>query len=110
MAEIAGKCREHYKPPERKPDNRKPAKYRCWYWSEQWDAIRRAQLNRQPLCEECLRRGEITPAKVVDHITPHRGSWELFVDPDNLQSLCKSCHDRKTAKEDGAFGNKRKGE
>ncbi|NMA84113.1 MAG: HNH endonuclease [Epulopiscium sp.] len=36
----------------------------------------------------------------VDHIKPHKGNEDLFYDINNLQSLCKSCHDRKTAKED----------
>lgn len=32
-------------------------------------------------------------ATVVDHIKPHRGDVELFRDSENLQSLCKHCHD-----------------
>lgn len=55
--------------------------------------LRLAQLRRQPLCEFCLARGEVVPATVVDHIQPHRGDWDLFTDPDNLQSLDKNCHD-----------------
>jgi 5-methylcytosine-specific restriction protein A len=46
------------------------------------------------------------PAIVVDHIIPHKGNYKLFWDKSNWQSLCKSCHDKKTAREDGAFGNK----
>jgi 5-methylcytosine-specific restriction protein A len=61
-----------------------------------------------PLCEECKRNGRLTPATVVDHITPHKGNRELFWDESNWQALCKSCHDRKTAKEDGGFGNGRR--
>jgi 5-methylcytosine-specific restriction protein A len=38
---------------------------------------------------------------VVDHIVPHRGDERLAFDRDNLQGLCKSCHDRKTATENG---------
>jgi 5-methylcytosine-specific restriction protein A len=30
----------------------------------------------------------------------------LFYDPDNHQPLCASHHGRKTAKENGGFGNK----
>jgi 5-methylcytosine-specific restriction endonuclease McrA len=41
----------------------------------------------------CTRRGIVTPANVVDHKRPHRGDEELFFDPDNLDSLCKPCHD-----------------
>lgn len=43
-------------------------------------------------------------ANVVDHIKPHRGDKVLFWDSANWQPLCKECHDRKTATEDGGFG------
>lgn len=32
-------------------------------------------------------------AAIVDHITPHRGDSALFFDEENLQALCKTCHD-----------------
>lgn len=49
------------------------------------------------------------PASVVDHIIPHKGKQDpLFRDPKNLRSLCKPCHDAKTCKFDGGFGNPRK--
>ena len=70
-----------------------------------WRALRGAQLRREPLCAECLRRGKVKPAAEVDHITPHKGDRTLFFDPKNLQSLCKKCHSAKTAREDGGFGN-----
>lgn len=65
------------------------------------DQLRPAQLLREPFCRECAKRGIRTPATVVDHIVPHRGNWALFSNPENLQSLCKTCHDRKTALERG---------
>ena len=40
-----------------------------------------------------MAHDEITAATVVDHIKPHRGDIDLAYDPDNLQSLCKPCHD-----------------
>lgn len=43
---------------------------------------------------------------MVDHITPHKGDRGLFWDRNNWQALCKTCHDTKTAAEDGGFGNK----
>ena len=45
------------------------------------------------------------PTYEVDHKIPHRGNWDLFTDLKNLQGLCRSCHARKTAAEDGGFGN-----
>ncbi|WP_312032689.1 HNH endonuclease [Sinorhizobium psoraleae] len=47
----------------------------------------------EPLCRFCLEVEDVTAADTVDHITPHRGQLDLFFDPSNLQSLCKSCHD-----------------
>jgi 5-methylcytosine-specific restriction protein A len=77
------------------------------YKTARWRRLRKRVLSRNPLCVECERQGRITPATVVDHIIPHKGNLELFWDEDNLQALCKPCHDRKTAKE-GRWGEKGK--
>lgn len=45
------------------------------------------------------------PATVVDHRRPHGGDYALIYDWDNLQAMTKPCHDRKTAGQDGGFGN-----
>lgn len=106
-------CDEH-KPEPKKQDwrskrgTRSDNKYRDWYSTDLWKRLRLTQLAKEPLCRECARVDIMTPAAVVDHIIPHCGDWEGFTDTDNLQSLCKSCHDRKTAREDGAFGNRRR--
>jgi 5-methylcytosine-specific restriction protein A len=57
----------------------------------------------------CQAEGHTVSATDVDHITPHKGNKELFYDVSNLQSLCHSHHSQKTAKEDGGFGNKIRG-
>lgn len=59
------------------------------------------------MCVHCRAVGKRTAANVVDHIIPHRGDQDKFWDYDNWQALCKTCHDIKTAKEDGGFGNVR---
>lgn len=74
-----------------------------------WQRARATFLLRHPLCAECQRAGHVTVATVVDHITPHKGSQALFWETDNWQPLCKPCHDRKTATEDGGFGNWHRG-
>lgn len=63
------------------------------YGTKRWFQLRHRQLSKHPLCALCERLGKVTQAKVVDHVEPHRGNEELFFDPDNLQSLCKTCHD-----------------
>ena len=77
-----------------------PRNYHDWYRRRIWwgpMGLRTMQLRKQPLCETCKKEGRVTVAKDVDHIKPHRGNWSLFADPENLQSLCKPCHSRKTA-------------
>lgn len=66
-------------------------------YNYQWQQYRAAFLQAHPLCVYCQRKGKYTEATVVDHIRPHRGNQELFDDASNHQSLCKLCHDRKTA-------------
>lgn len=63
------------------------------YKTKTWRRLRQSHIDRNPLCAVCLERGTTCAAEVVHHLTPHRGVWHLFVDPDNLQSVCKACHD-----------------
>ena len=51
-----------------------------------------------------MEQGDVVAATVVDHIVPHKGNEAFMWDESNYQSLCKTCHDRKTATEDGGFG------
>ena len=76
-------------------------------YTARWQRARRTFLAQHPLCAECERQGRLTGATVVDHVIPHKGDMVLFWDSENWQSLCKTCHDVKTAKEDGGFGNNR---
>ena len=69
------------------------------YKTARWQKLRKQVLLKQPFCAECQRQGKITRATIVDHIKPHKGNLDLFWDEENLQSLCKSCHDRKTVQE-----------
>jgi 5-methylcytosine-specific restriction protein A len=83
--------------------SRQHSDYLQWkylYDLKEWTALRKHQLNTSPLCHYCTTAGKITPATVVDHIVPHKGNKDLFRDPDNLQSLCKLCHDSAKAKEE----------
>ena len=70
-----------------------------------WQKARAGHLANSPLCVMCERDGRVTLATVVDHSTPHRGDMKLFWDSSNWQALSKECHDKKTAREDGGFGN-----
>jgi 5-methylcytosine-specific restriction protein A len=67
-----------------------------------WQRIRLVKLAADPLCEDCAGRGVETAATEVDHVLAlARGGTH---DADNLRSLCKPCHSRKTVREDGGLG------
>lgn len=84
-------------------DERKSsAEYHWLYHTKKWRMLRAQQLIAEPFCRECAAAGERTRATDIDHIKPHKGRKELFFDPSNLQSLCHSCHSRKTIAERAA--------
>lgn len=74
-------------------------------YSYAWQQAREGFLRKNPLCVHHQQRGMVVPATVVDHIEPHCGDKLLFWRRSNWQPLCKLCHDKKTALEDGAFGH-----
>jgi 5-methylcytosine-specific restriction protein A len=68
-------------------------------YTPRWEKLRKWFLMQSPLCALCESQGVITAANEVDHIIPHKGDKVLFWDVKNLQSLCKSCHSRKSQQE-----------
>jgi len=72
-----------------------------WYSMALWRRLRMWFLRQHPICEA---PGCTTPANEVDHRIPHKGVWAMFVDPKNLQALCKHHHSQKTAKESSFAG------
>lgn len=88
---------------------RKPREKDRLYDTPDWRWLRAAHIAQHPLCVECLGRGVRRPAIVVDHIKPHGGDVDLFFDIENLQSLCRPCHSRKTTLRDhrGFAGGRR---
>ena len=76
-------------------------KSRQWhelYQSARWRNARKEFLKTHPYCYVCG-----APAKIVDHIRPHRGDLNLFYDESNWQPMCWQCHSRKTLKENNFF-------
>lgn len=76
-------------------------------YGHKWRMARARFLQLHPLCADCAKAGITTAAQVVDHIEPHKGDQYLFWNEANWQPLCQSCHSRKTAREDGGYGNRR---
>ena len=64
------------------------------YHTPEWRTLRAEKLRQTPNCEIC---GE--PATEVHHKIPHKGNRDIFLDWDNLQSICNKCHRLQTIKE-----------
>lgn len=80
-----GRCPKHARRDTRQRGTRQQQGY-----GGAWPTIRARVLLEQPGCAGCGR-----PATTVDHRVPlSRGGTH---DRDNLQALCHSCHNRKTA-------------
>lgn len=70
--------------------NMRPSAARRGY-DRKWRKLRDTYIAEHPVCEHCGRR----PAQDVDHIIPFdKGGGRL--DSNNLQALCRKCHNRKT--------------
>jgi len=102
-------CPEHRREEQRRYDRERGSAARRGYGAR-WRRLRLMILARHPLCADPYgihaERGEIVAATEIDHIIPRSAGGTD--DPANLQPLCRQCHSRKTAREDGRWGGGRK--
>lgn len=71
--------------------------YKVFYNSKAWkDTRRNYKQSVGGLCEECLKKGIITPAEIVHHKVPlteeNVQDLNLSLGWCNLQALCRQCH------------------
>jgi 5-methylcytosine-specific restriction endonuclease McrA len=57
-----------------------------------WHKARKRQLQRQPLCEQCLAKLRVVPAVAVHHRTPIADDPTKAFDESNFESLCAAHH------------------
>jgi 5-methylcytosine-specific restriction enzyme A len=63
-----------------------------------WRKFREHVLAERPLCQDCDAAGRVTAAEEVHHVVKPRIRPDLRLDPQNVVSLCVSCHSRRTGK------------
>ncbi len=106
-----GRCPAHKRVVEQQSDRERGSAHQRGYGAR-WRKASAAFIRAHPLCQcnEC-QEGKLRtlPSQVTDHRIPHRGDMRLFWDSSNWQAMNKACHDRKTATEDGGFGNPQRG-
>lgn len=64
-----------------------------FYASPQWQRVRAAVLRRDGyMCRVCRRYGRTRQAVTVHHVKHLEANPELALDPCNLISVCRQCH------------------
>lgn len=91
------RCEQHSKEKRiRGPESRGNSSQRGY--DARWQKLRLVKLGEQPLCEDCLSDGRVEAANEVHHIAKVSDEPAMRLDWDNLMSLCKACHSRRTAR------------
>lgn len=75
------------------------------YQNTKWRKMRDTYMHEHPICEECLKQGKVTPAEDIHHkrspFQKGEVNWNLLLDYNNLEAVCKDCHGRIHAKQQG---------
>ena len=77
-------------------------------YTKRWHKVRRLYMAGHPLSEDPfgVHGAWSVPGQHVDHVVPlSRGGSD---EESNLQTLCASCHSKKTVLYDGGFGGQRR--
>lgn len=68
-------------------------KEELFYWSPDWRKLKEDIKHRDNHeCQMCAKQGRYGPPEAVHHIKHLKKHPELAMDPDNLITLCKTCH------------------
>lgn len=87
-------CKKHYKKPVRKKTKTKRKDDSKLYHTKKWQDLRKLKLSLNPLCEECEKYGRLTQGEIIHHIIPLKADESKALDLDNLQTVCRKCHDK----------------
>ncbi len=95
---LGAYCAKHAKQRQRAQDRQRGSREERGYdWA--WRKLRLWHLKQHPLCADCEACGRVEPAVDVDHQVPIAVDPSRRLDPSNLSSLCRRCHNRKTAQQ-----------
>ena len=67
-------------------------------YDSSWRVVRKYHLDNNPLCHDCLTMKRYTPGQDIHHKIKLKDRPDLRDDPNNLMTLCHSCHSVRTAK------------
>ena len=94
-----GRCDKHKQQRRADEGSKERLADQRFYNGTRWHKLKELKLGRDPLCEECKRQGRPKLAQHVHHLIPRKRMPELSYVLSNLESLCRSCHGKETARE-----------
>ena len=94
-----GYCDEHIKDKDkasrsmsdRQYNNERPERHQ-FYHTKAWKQLRKRKVAMTPYCERCRKNGVLRPVEIVHHIIEIEEDWDLRLDINNLESVCRRCH------------------
>ncbi len=96
------------------PQWRSMDRYTLFYNSDAWKQKRERALRRDKYqCVECKRYGRRNAdglpvtADLVHHVVPVEVDWSKKLELNNLQSLCRACHNKKHPEKGSPPGRRR---
>lgn len=82
-------------------------KFAHLYRTARWQATRKRQLDKEPLCWRCMKRGQTVAATVCNHTNGHpEGETEAQWWAGPFDSQCSGCHSSAQAREERGKGEK----
>lgn len=73
------------------------------YKSKKWQKLRKEKLLISPFCERCLKQGICNSSYIIHHkeyVTDQNyEDNNVFFNIENLESLCKRCHNKEHFKD-----------
>ena len=81
-------CEKHWKTVSAKYEKRRETAVKRGYTSR-WHKLRKWKLAKNPVCQNCSLKLITTVADIVHHIDKNPKNNKI----ENLQSLCRYCHD-----------------
>lgn len=77
------------------------------YKSKRWQKLRKQKVLLNPWCERCSEKGIYTSTEIVHHkeyITNKNYMYDdVFFNIDNLESLCRECHNKEHFKNEEEY-------
>lgn len=72
-------------------NQQRPERHR-FYHTKEWKQLRKKKVAKTPYCERCKAKGVYRPVEIVHHKIEIEQDWSKRLEIDNLESVCRSCH------------------